>query len=99
MGRFGGALAPLQAVDLGAASMRAAIDRSGLGPERLDEVLFGHVIQAGTGQITARQAAHRAGVPMTVPSTVINKVCLSGMTAIAHADRDIRMGEATFVLA
>jgi acetyl-CoA C-acetyltransferase len=99
LGRFGGALAPLAAVDLGAASMQAAVERSGLEPDRLDEVLFGHVIQAGTGQITARQAARRAGVPMTVPSTVINKVCLSGMTAIAYADRDIRMGEATFVLA
>jgi acetyl-CoA C-acetyltransferase len=99
MGRFGGALASLAAVDLGAASMRAALDRSGMEPGRLDEVLFGHVIQAGTGQITARQAARKAGVPMAVPSTVINKVCLSGMTAIAYADRDIRMGEATFVLA
>jgi acetyl-CoA C-acetyltransferase len=99
MGRFGGALAPLQAVDLGGASMQAALQRSGLEPDKLDEVLFGHVIQAGTGQITARQAARRAGVPMTVPSTVINKVCLSGMTAIAYADRDIRLGEATFVLA
>ncbi len=99
MGRFGGALTPLQAVDLGAASMKAALERSGLAPESLDEVLFGHVIQAGTGQITARQAARRAGVPMTIPSTVINKVCLSGLTAIAYADRDIRMGEATFVLA
>ena len=99
MGRFGGAFQPLHAIDLGAAAIAAALARSGLDPTRVDEVLFGHVIQAGTGQITSRQAASRAGVPMSVPSTTINKVCLSGMSAIAMADRDIRLGEATFVVA
>jgi acetyl-CoA C-acetyltransferase len=79
--------------------MTAALERSGLPADQLDEVLFGHVIQAGAGQITARQAAVRAGVPMTVPAMTINKVCLSGMTAIATADKDIRLGEAKFVLA
>jgi acetyl-CoA C-acetyltransferase len=99
LGRFGGALAPLQAVQLGGVAIAAALERAGLPPEQVDEVYFGHVIQAGTGQITARQAAHRGGIPMTVPSTTINKVCLSGMTAIAMADRAIRLGEARFVVA
>jgi len=99
IGRFGGALTPLSAVDLGAAAIQAALERSGLAPDRVDEVLMGHVITAGAGQITARQAAAKAGVPMTVPATSINKVCLSGMTAIAWADKDIRLGEATFVVA
>jgi len=99
IGRFGGVYQPLQAVDLGAAAIAGALERSGLAGDRIDETLFGHVIQAGTGQITSRQAAARAGVPMTVPATTINKVCLSGMTAIAMGDKDIRLGEATFVLA
>jgi acetyl-CoA C-acetyltransferase len=99
IGRFGGVYQPLQAVDLGAAAIAGALERSGLAGDRIDETLFGHVLQAGTGQITSRQAATRAGVPMTVPATTINKVCLSGMTAIAMGDKDIRLGEATFVLA
>ncbi len=99
IGRFGGALTPLSAVDLGAAAMSGALQRSGLAAEQVDEVLFGHVLQAGTGQITARQAAVRAGIPMTVPATVINKVCLSGMAAIAEADRHVRLGESKFVMA
>lgn len=99
IGRFGGVLRPLQAVELGAAAIGAALKRSGIDPARVDETLFGHVIQAGAGQITARQAAVRAGVPMTVPATTINKVCLSGMTAVAMADRNIRLGESTFVIA
>ena len=99
IGRFGGALQPLQAVDLGGAAIAGAIERSGIEASRIDETLFGHVIGAGAGQITSRQAAVKGGVPMTVPATTINKVCLSGMTAIAMGDKDIRLGEATFVLA
>jgi acetyl-CoA C-acetyltransferase len=99
IGKFGGQFASLTAVELGAEAMKAAVDRAGIEPAKLDEILFGHVVQAGTGQITSRQAAARAGMPMTVPSTTINKVCLSGMTAIAWADKDIRLGEAQFVLA
>ncbi len=99
IGRFSGAFTPLTAMDLGGVVIGAALDRAGLSPQQLDEVIFGHVIQAGQGQITARQAARKAGVPMTVPATVINKVCLSGMTAIAEASRHIRLGEATFVIA
>jgi acetyl-CoA C-acetyltransferase len=99
IGRFGGGFASLSAVELGATAIRAALERSGVAPGTIDETLFGHVLQAGTGQITSRQAAVAAGVPMSVPATTINKVCLSGMTAIAMADKDIRLGEATFVVA
>ncbi len=99
IGRFGGAFRSLSAVDLGAVAIRGALERSGLDPGKVDEVLFGHVLQAGTGQITSRQAAVQAGIPMTVPATTINKVCLSGLTAIGMADRGIRLGEATFVVA
>jgi acetyl-CoA C-acetyltransferase len=99
LGKFGGALAPLRAVELGGEAIRGAMQRSQLEPARIDEVIFGQVLQAGEGQITARQAAVRAGIPMTVPSTTINKVCLSGMTAVAMADRSVRLGEASFVVA
>jgi len=99
LGKFGGALAPLRAVELGSEAIKGALQRSQLDPARIDEVIFGQVLQAGEGQITARQAAVRAGVPMTVPSTTVNKVCLSGMTAIAMADRSVRLGEASFVVA
>ena len=99
LGKFGGAMAPMRAVELGSEVIKGALDRSQLDPSLVDEVLFGQVLQAGEGQITARQAAVRAGVPMTVPSTTINKVCLSGMTAIAMADRSVRLGEASFVVA
>ncbi|MGZ8785542.1 MAG: thiolase family protein, partial [Acidimicrobiia bacterium] len=99
LGKFGGALAPLRAVELGGEAIRGAMQRSQLEPARVDEVIFGQVLQAGEGQITARQAAVRAGIPMTVPSTTINKVCLSGMTAVAMADRSVRLGEASFVVA
>ncbi len=99
VGRFGGVLAPLAAVDLGSVAMTGALQQAGLAAEQVDEVIFGHVLQAGAGQITARQAAVRAGIPMTVPATVINKVCLSGMAAIAEADRHVRLGESKFVVA
>jgi acetyl-CoA C-acetyltransferase len=99
LGRFGGALTPLHAVDLGGVAIAAVLERAGLAPEKVDEVYFGHVIQAGAGQITSRQAAYRAGIPLTVPATTINKVCLSGMSAIALGDRAIRLGEASLVVA
>jgi acetyl-CoA C-acetyltransferase len=99
LGKFGGGLAPLRAVALGSEAIKGALQRSQLDPVRIDEVIFGQVLQAGEGQITARQAAVRAGVPMTVPSTTVNKVCLSGLTAIAMADRSVRLGEASFVVA
>jgi acetyl-CoA C-acetyltransferase len=99
LGRFGGALTPLHAVDLGGVAIAAVLERAGLAPDKVDEVYFGHVIQAGAGQITSRQAAYRAGIPLTVPATTINKVCLSGMSAIAMGDRAIRLGEASLVVA
>jgi acetyl-CoA C-acetyltransferase len=99
IGKFGGVYTSLSAVDLGGAAISAALDRAGLAPQQVDEVLFGHVIQAGQGQITARQAAVVGGIPMTVPATTINKVCLSGMAAIADAARRIQLGEAQFVVA
>ena len=99
IGKYGGTAAPLRAVDLGGHAMRGALERAVLPPEAIDEVIFGQVLQAGEGQITSRQAATRAGIPMTVPSLTINKVCLSGLAAVALADRSIRLGESNFVMA
>ena len=99
IGKFSGVFTPLTAMELGAVAMSAALERAGLAGDDVDEVIFGHVIQAGQGQITARQAARLAGIPMTVPAVTINKVCLSGMTAIADAARRIRLGEAKFIVA
>jgi acetyl-CoA C-acetyltransferase len=99
IGRFGGALRPLAAVDLGGAAISAAMSRSATDPSQVDEVIFGHVLQAGEGQITARQAAVKGGLPMTVPSLTINKVCLSGMAAIGLAARAIDLGDSKFVMA
>ncbi len=99
IGKFGGGLSGLRAVELGGHAMGAALERSGVDPHDVDEVVFGQVLQAGEGQITARQAAVRAGVPMTVPSITLNKVCLSGLAAIGLADRSIRLGDADLVIA
>lgn len=99
IGKFNGAFTPLKATDLATVAMKGAIDRAGLPPDEIAEVIFGHVIQAGQGQAAARFAAAAAGVPMSVPATVINKVCLSSMTAIQDAGRRIRLGEAKFILA
>jgi acetyl-CoA C-acetyltransferase len=99
IGKFGGALAGTPAVDLGAAAIKAALDRAGIAGEQVDYVIMGHVLQAGTGQITARQAAMKAGIPETTPGVTINKVCLSGLNAIALADQLIRAGEVSVVVA
>jgi acetyl-CoA C-acetyltransferase len=99
IGKFNGAFTPLKATDLATVAMKGAIDRAELQPDEISEVIFGHVIQAGQGQATGRFAAAAAGVPMSVPATVINKVCLSSMTAIQDAGRRIRLGEARFILA
>ncbi|MCZ6518160.1 MAG: acetyl-CoA C-acetyltransferase [Actinobacteria bacterium] len=98
IGKYNGVLAPVRAVELGGVAIAAAAQRAQVDPAAFDEVLFGHVLQAGEGQITARQAAVHGGLPMTVPSVTINKVCLSGMSAIGLADRAIRLGESTFVM-
>lgn len=99
IGRFGDVFSPLSAMDLGGVAIRGALDRAGLTPAAVDEVIFGHVLQAGQGQITSRQAAVNAGIPMTVPAMTINKVCLSGLTSIQEAANHIRLGESTFVVA
>jgi acetyl-CoA C-acetyltransferase len=99
IGRFQGAFANLRAVDLGAAAIRAALDRAGVAPEQVEYTLMGHVLQAGQGQITARQAAIAAGIPQETPAITINKVCPSGMSAIATADQMIRAGELEIAVA
>ena len=85
-------------MDLGGFAIAAALERAGLTGDQIDEVLFGHVIQTGQGQVTSRQAAFRGGIPMTVPSTTIDKACLSGMATIADADMHIRAGESRIVM-
>ena len=99
IGRFGATYPTLSAMDLGGVAIAAALERADLDPENVDEVIFGHVLQAGQGQITARQAAVKGGISMSVPSMTINKVCLSGMTSIAEAANHIRLGESKFVVA
>ena len=99
IGKYHGSLAPLRAVELGGAAIAAAVERSRVDPASIDEVLFGHVLQAGEGQITARQAAVRGGLRMTIPSVTINKVCPSGMSAIGLAERGIRAGDTKFAIA
>ncbi|MEX1209843.1 MAG: acetyl-CoA C-acetyltransferase [Candidatus Nanopelagicales bacterium] len=99
MGRLLGSLKSLSAADLGGAAIRGALERAGLSPALVDYVIMGQVLQAGTGQITARQAAVQAGIGMDVPALTINKVCLSGLDAIALADQLIRAGEFDVVVA
>jgi acetyl-CoA C-acetyltransferase len=92
-GRFRGAFSGLKAVELGGHAIRAAVERAGIAGEQVDYVIMGHVLQAGAGQITSLQASIGAGLPKDVPAITINKVCLSGMSAIAMADQMIRAGE------
>src|SRR6266545_2299691 len=99
IGRFAGGFTDLKAVDLGAVAIREALSRSGVPGESIDYVIMGQVLQAGAGQITARQAAIKAGVPKEVPAITINKVCLSGLNAIALADQLIRAGEISVAVA
>ncbi|WP_433175325.1 acetyl-CoA C-acetyltransferase [Actinoallomurus sp. CA-150999] len=99
IGRLLGSLKDFAAVDLGAIAIRAALERAGLTGDQVDYVVMGHVLQAGAGQIPSRQAAVKAGIPMNVPSLTINKVCLSGLDAIALADQLIRAGEFDVVVA
>ena len=99
IGKLSGALASLSAMDLGGAAIRGALDRGGVEPEQVDYVVMGQVLQAGQGQITARQAAALAGIPMSVPAITINKVCLSGLNAVYLADQMIQAGDAEIVVA
>jgi acetyl-CoA C-acetyltransferase len=93
IGKFGGGLSTVPAVELGGVAIRSAVERAGIAPEDVDYVIMGQVLQAGAGQITARQAAIHGGLPVEVPALTINKVCLSGLNAIALADQLIRAGE------
>jgi acetyl-CoA C-acetyltransferase len=99
IGKLAGAFASLSAQELGGVAIKGVLDATGVDPASIDAVLMGQVIQAGQGQITARQAAQKAGVPLTVHATTINKVCLSGLQTIYLADLMIRAGEADIVIA
>ncbi len=99
MGRLLGSLTSFSAAELGGVAIRAALERAHVAPDQVDYVIMGHVIQAGAGQITARQAAVAGGISMDVPALTINKVCLSGLDAIALADQLIRAGEFEVVVA
>ncbi|MFG2136059.1 acetyl-CoA C-acetyltransferase [Streptomyces sp. NPDC048650] len=99
MGRLLGSLRTFSGAELGAFAIRAALDRAGIGGDQVQYVIMGQVLQAGAGQIPARQAAIKAGIPMNVPALTVNKVCLSGLDAIALADQLIRAGEFDVVVA
>jgi len=92
-GKMGGGLSSLDATDLGGQVIEAALDRSGVAPEQVEQVVFGQVLQAGQGQIPSRQAQIKGGVPKEVPSETINKVCASGMRSLGLADQAIRAGD------
>ncbi|MEU9621600.1 MULTISPECIES: acetyl-CoA C-acetyltransferase [unclassified Streptomyces] len=99
MGRLLGSLKSFSGADLGGFAIKAALDRAGIGGDQVEYVIMGQVLQAGAGQIPARQAAVKAGIPMNVPALTVNKVCLSGLDAIALADQLIRAGEFDIVVA
>jgi acetyl-CoA C-acetyltransferase len=99
IGKMSGALASFSAMELGGFAISAALERAGVAPDQVDYVFMGHVLQAGQGQITARQAANKAGIPMSVPATTVNKVCLSGLNSLYLADLMIAAGEADIVVA
>ncbi|MEV7771429.1 acetyl-CoA C-acetyltransferase [Kitasatospora sp. NPDC086791] len=99
MGRLLGSLKGFSGADLGGVAIKAALERSGITGDQVQYVIMGQVLQAGAGQIPARQAAVKAGIPMSVPALTINKVCLSGLDAIALADQLIRAGEFDIVVA
>jgi acetyl-CoA C-acetyltransferase len=99
VGRLLGALASKSASELGGVAIAAALERAGVAPGKVEYVIMGQVLQAGAGQITARQAAVAAGLPMTIPALTVNKVCLSGLDAIALASQLVRLGECDVVVA
>src|SRR4029453_9776913 len=98
-GKFGGMFKDVKAVELGAASIKGALDRSGIAADQVDAVMMGMVLQAGCGQNPARQAARLAAIEWSVPSETINKVCASGLRAVTLADQMIRWGEADTIVA
>lgn len=97
--RLGGALVAEKAYKLGGAAIEAALERSNVSPDEVDEVIFGTVLQAGQGQIPSRQAANAGGIPFNVPTETVNKVCASGMRAVTLADQLIRLGDVKTVVA
>ncbi len=99
IGKMSGAFSTLSAADLGGFAIAAALQRAGVRPEEVEHVIMGQVLMAGQGQVPARQAAVKAGIPMSVPSININKVCLSGLNAIYQADHMIASGEADIIVA
>src|SRR3954471_11725717 len=99
IGKMSGALAGVSAVELGGSAVKAALERAGVEPGQVDYVFMGQVLMANQGQIPARQAAARAGVPLAVPAPSVNNVCLSGLNAIYLADQMIAAGDADVVLA
>jgi acetyl-CoA C-acetyltransferase len=99
IGKLSGALKDFTAMDLGGIAIKGALEKAGVAGDQVDYVIMGHVLQAGQGQMTARQAAVKGGIPMNVPALTINKVCLSGLDAIALADQLIRAGEVEIVVA
>ncbi len=99
IGKMSGALASFSAADLGGFAIAAALQRAGVAPHEVEHVIMGQVLMAGQGQVPSRQAASKAGIPMSVPSISINKVCLSGLNSIYLADQMIQSGEADIVIA
>ncbi len=99
IGKMSGALASFSAADLGGFAIKAALQRAGVSPEEVEHVLMGQVLMAGQGQVPSRQAAVKAGIPMSVPAININKVCLSGLNTIYLADQMIAAGDADIVIA
>jgi acetyl-CoA C-acetyltransferase len=99
IGKMSGALASLSAAELGGIAIAEALARAGVGPDEVDHVIVGQVLMAGQGQVPSRQAAVKAGIPMSVPSVNVNKVCLSGLNSIYLADQMIATGEADIVVA
>jgi acetyl-CoA C-acetyltransferase len=99
IGKMSGTLASLSAAELGGTAIADALQRAGVAPEEVDHVIMGQVLMAGQGQVPARQAAAKAGIPMRVPAVNVNKVCLSGLNAIYLADQMVRAGDAEIVVA
>jgi acetyl-CoA C-acetyltransferase len=99
IGKLSGALASFSAADLGGFAIAAALERAGVAPDEVDHVIMGQVLMAGQGQVPSRQAAVKAGIPMSVPSINVNKVCLSGLNSIYLAHQMIAAGDADIVVA
>lgn len=99
IGSFHGALAPLSAVELGTTVIRALLEKTGVAPEQIDDVILGQVLTTGCGQNPARQTAIRAGLPVTTPAMTLNLLCGSGLKAVHLAVQAIRCGDADIVIA